>query len=391
LILYDKNGLFLGMGNQELYLLGYEDIEEFRNYHNDFADLFVNKPGFIFKFTNFSWIDYAQHSGTPNKRVLIRTKNGKEVESSLIITEIFLPKEINGSSVFFSVELTNSPFKYDIQSPQPSLESSEETLAPTLEINTTSLPQNETTLSEESSPIMFDSQEASSFESDYIPALIRTEEATHLPSEKDDTLSNMPPPLIQIDDDTFDFKLKFDHAILEDTHHDETPLPISVPSEYDSIDQIKPTDLQFVNTQLETYPEDNHEDLLSDQTLFVEGLREETPPRLKDDREPPFDLAECADKLGLDISTLAQIIEEYDETLTMTIPKLSDAIHENNNMTIIEDVQKLKSIALLLQIDSLYTAFDDLETNLNTGTNEKILQSLHELEHAIASFKETVL
>jgi len=115
LILYDKSGLFLGMGNQELYLLGYEDMEEFRNYHSDFADLFVNKPGFIFKFKNFCWIDYAQHSGTPNKRVLIRTKNGKELESSLTINEVFLQKEMNGTSIFYSVELSNVPsFKRDL-------------------------------------------------------------------------------------------------------------------------------------------------------------------------------------------------------------------------------------------------------------------------------------
>jgi len=55
LILYDKNSNFLGMGKSELSMLGFEDMEEFKSNFNDFADLFVNQPGYISKFKNFSW------------------------------------------------------------------------------------------------------------------------------------------------------------------------------------------------------------------------------------------------------------------------------------------------------------------------------------------------
>jgi len=396
LILYDRNGLFLGMGNQELYLLGYEDIEEFRNYHNDFADLFVNKPGFIFKFTNFSWIEYALHSGTPNKHVLIRTKNGKEVESSLNITEIFLSKEINGSSLFFNVELANAPFKYDIPAVQPILESNEATpVSPSLEASISTSSLNHETLSSEDTPsflsspsVIFDSQEASNLESDYTPAHMKADETSYLNIEEDDAIFNIPPPRIRQDDDTNEFKLKLDHTILEDTNHNETSLPLSVPSEYDSIDQIKSIDLHFVDTPLETYPEDNHEDLLKDQTLFVDALKK-TPSPLKED---PFDLAECADKLGLDISALAQIMTEYDEALTTFLPKLSDANQTNNDdVSLIEEIQKLKSIAFLLQIDSLYNAFETFEANININMHEEKIQALHELQRTIAAFKEIIL
>ena len=40
MVLYDKSGLFLGMGSQELYLLGYEDMEEFRNYPADLTSTY---------------------------------------------------------------------------------------------------------------------------------------------------------------------------------------------------------------------------------------------------------------------------------------------------------------------------------------------------------------
>jgi len=391
LILYDKNGLFLGMGNQELYLLGYEDMEEFRNYHNDFADLFVNKPGFIFKFKNFSWIDYAQHSGTPNKRVLIRTKNGKEIESALNITEIFLPKEINGSSIFFSVELSNAPFKHDI--PATSL-----TTADTREETPIQVPQineEEPSLAEDM-PIFpsldstLTSFETSTISQDYEPALITIDDDKPLiKSETEDAIfkPSLSPSAI---DDGFDFKLKFDHTILETPSKEEEEEPSApMPLEYDSIDQIQPTDLKFDDISLESYPEDQHEDLLSDQTLFVKELREEQP--LPTIQEEPFDLSECADELGLDISTLAQIIEEYVETLTSTMPLLLQAIQDNNRHEAKEEIAKLKSIALHLHINALYNHFEHLETSLDFDTKEEILQTLHHLQNSVASFKETVL
>ena len=401
MILYDKSGLFLGMGNQELYLLGYEDMEEFRNYHSDFADLFVNKPGFIFKFKNFCWIDYAQHSGTPNKRVLIRTKNGKELESSLTINEVFLQKEMNGTSIFYSVELSNVPsFKRDLpissnitpETQEPTV--FEENASPPITYDDASFAEDApSTFTSDIHFEMPESSERALFEEEYAtPSVITPMIALHETENPNDFKRNTTTaPLLE---DTFDFKLKFDHMILEEPQHEEAPaIPEKIEEEaplaYNSIDQITLEDLDFV-APVEMYPEDDVEDLLDDPTLHVEELRAQlhtAPSRV----DKAFDLSECAEALGLDISTLAQIIEEYANALDTSMPLLEEAINANNRNGAKEEIATLKSVALHLQILSLFHHFEHLESSLEFDTKEEIFHTLEALKMAIAVFKENVL
>ena len=392
MILYDKSGLFLGMGSQELYLLGYEDMEEFRNYHSDIADLFVNKPGFIFKFKNFCWIDYAQHSGTPNKRVLIRTKNGKEIESSLLINEIYLQKELNNTSLFYSVELSNAPsFKRDL----PISMNTPQNFDTTLEEPSPSIISYEESFSEEApssltTPISFETTQPSmetAFEEDYTTALPTPMIALPETEEDQDFKLNTSAPLLE---DTFDFKLKFNHTILDEPKEDKAPkIEEETPEAYHSIDQITLHDLDFT-APVEFYPEDQVEDLLDDPTLHVEELRapSDVTPLVE---EETFDLSECAEELGLDISTLAQIIEEYVISLDASLPRLQDAINANNRHQAKEEISHLKSVALHLQILSLFHQFEHLETSLDFDTKEEILHTLQSLQKAVSHFKENVL
>ncbi len=110
LILYDKDANFLGMSPSVLSFLNYEDIDEFKADFDDFADMLVKKREYIYKFKNFSWIDYILHSGIADKKVLICLKNGKKIECGIRATEIVLTDEINHSSVMYVVELINSFF-----------------------------------------------------------------------------------------------------------------------------------------------------------------------------------------------------------------------------------------------------------------------------------------
>lgn len=385
MILYDKNGLFLGMGNQELYLLGYEDIEEFRNYHNDFADLFINKPGFIFKFKNFSWIDYALHSGTPNKRVLIKTKNGKELDTSLNINEIFLSKEINGCSTFFSVELTNAPLYAEAPASFSHLAS-----ATVPSLNAKESPQdapNETSFA--SSSFLYDytpTSSATDTQSLTVPFL--SESVLQEPVSLDASNVEHSYPLNEEAKESFDFKLKFDHTVLD------TPTPADVTSqrdlpveEYHSIDQIAQDDFHFTE-MIQPATEIPVSQNLEDTSIFN---REKTENETALGEPIAFDLCDCAEELGLDINTLAQIIEEYIENLDTTMPTLYRAVHDNNRILAKNESLKLKSVALHLHIVHLYHAFEHFETGLDFDTKEELLQTLQTLQDAIEIFKETVL
>ncbi len=107
MVLYDKNHKFIGISSKTLSYLGYEDIKEFSSIHSDFANILVNKEGYIYNFSNFSWIDFILYSGSPNKSALITLKNGLEVEVKLSIEEISLPQPIENNSSFFAIDVTS--------------------------------------------------------------------------------------------------------------------------------------------------------------------------------------------------------------------------------------------------------------------------------------------
>jgi len=376
LILYDKSGIFLGMGSQELYFLGYEDMEEFKNYHNDFADLFINKPGFIFKFKNFSWIDYALHSGTPNKKVLIKTKSGKEIETSIVINEIYLTKDINGASECFCIELTNNPLKNEVKSfaqTSPSLENSEK-------ITVFTMP-DETLFIEDLPPKenMDFGEEPIHYGTDYDvqDTIIEPIKENASPLDADLTFLDK--------QESSSFKLKFDNDIL--LTEKEVQNPILVQSEYSSIDEIKIDDLDF-ETHEESYPEDKHEDLLRDTNLLVENMS----MQIKEEAEECFDLSLSAESLGLDLDLIAQIISEYIDEMDNKMLQIKQSIEEGtykiNNVK--DEILKLKSVAQNLRITSLLRPFEYLEKSLEFDSKEEIFHALENVNQSIIKFKENL-
>lgn len=107
MVLYDKNFKPIGISQDILNFLGYEDMDDFKTYATDIADLFVQKSGYIYKFENFSWIKYILHSGAPNKSALIKLKHGKEREIQLSIKELFLFEEGN-DDLYYEVNIINN-------------------------------------------------------------------------------------------------------------------------------------------------------------------------------------------------------------------------------------------------------------------------------------------
>ncbi len=110
MILYDDKHNFLGMSSHTLGFLGYEDISEFLSLNNDFANLFVNKEGYIYKFDNFAWIDFVLYSGSANKSAIITLKSGQETQVDLSIKEVFLTHPIGDIKKLYSVKLISNSF-----------------------------------------------------------------------------------------------------------------------------------------------------------------------------------------------------------------------------------------------------------------------------------------
>ena len=110
MILYDDKQNFLGMSSHTLSFLGYEDIGDFLSLQNDFANLFTIKEGYIYKFDNFSWIDFVLYSGSANKSAIITLKNGQETKVDLSIKEVHLAHPLNGINKLYSVKIISDNF-----------------------------------------------------------------------------------------------------------------------------------------------------------------------------------------------------------------------------------------------------------------------------------------
>ncbi|OQX73434.1 MAG: hypothetical protein B6D59_05675 [Campylobacteraceae bacterium 4484_4] len=111
MILYDENYRFLGISNETLAFLGYEDLSEFLSMHSDFADLFQKRDGYVYKFENFSWIDFILYSGAGNKNGIIQLKNGEETEIKIHIKEVYLAHPIENANKLYSVKIISEQFK----------------------------------------------------------------------------------------------------------------------------------------------------------------------------------------------------------------------------------------------------------------------------------------
>ena len=80
MILYDKNGQIIAMGDISLGLLEFKDVNDFLRKHKDLDELVLDykEPGLF--------IDYL--SKKPNLRVNLKTKNGKIISATLKLAKI---------------------------------------------------------------------------------------------------------------------------------------------------------------------------------------------------------------------------------------------------------------------------------------------------------------
>jgi hypothetical protein len=98
MILYDSKREFKSIDEQTLEILGFDSINDFLSYTDDFANLFKKEIGLIYNFQFLSWIDYTLNVKNSVKKAILETPHKK------IQTEINISKLQNGS---FTIYLEN--------------------------------------------------------------------------------------------------------------------------------------------------------------------------------------------------------------------------------------------------------------------------------------------
>ena len=371
MILYSKSGEFLGIGKEELSFLGYEDLEEFKNTNNDVADLFVNKPGFIFKFKNFSWIDYALHSGAPKKSVILKLKTGNEVETAIKIKELFLNNPKDNEEIYYCIEFANVMTQNNQMSTETSF------------IKATPTP---------SSP------EHIKIEEDIIK-----EEKTEEPDAEEEKIEKPNILTSSLDDDFKDdikekTSISFDNVAVKE---EETPFKLKIDDnsfeeEKDVQTKINITD-DYVQEEQKTTIESNYEEdhvsenlppikiklvdepLQNDIEIDPKNMYEESD--VISEKEIEFDLLNCVEELGLDISLVSELLNDYVKQLDKTIPIIQSAIDEKNNELLKNNIYMLKGISDNLNIKQL----SNMLVNILNKDNKK--EELRKFKQVVENFK----
>ena len=380
MILYSKSGEFLGIGREELSFLGYEDLEDFKSINDDVADLFVNRPGYIFKFKNFSWIDYALHSGAPKKSVILQLKTGNEVETNIKIKELFLNNPKENEDIYYCVEFTNSlvqntpiqsdtafqptkPSSPQIVSPEP-IEEKEKTIETTQKTNI---------------PVP-------SYENDF----------------KDDFEEKMPLNLNESSDDTIAFKkddsdesLSIKAISQDDFMQDYKEESLQVEQKEDFTE-----DYQATKIKLDIQDEEDPKIALTEPIVTPDNINDGITIKLKKDFVTPqtiqenskedeeenldFDILECVEELGLDIGLVSELLTDYVEKLTQTIPLLKLNISTDDQTSLEENIYNLKGISDNLHVNQISNKLTDILQATNKENKEI---EVEKFEKIVTKFK----
>ena len=376
MILYSKSGDFLGIGKDELSFLGYEDLDEFKSIYSDVADLFINRPGYIFKFKNFSWIDYALHSGAPKKSVIIKLKTGNEVEVAIKIKELFLYNPKENEELYYSIEFVNNMS----QNSSSRDDSTFIQATPTPKIQTSTLT-DETPPIEEVLPDVTDLKEV------LLEEEFTQKEPQDLSIDFNPAKEEEPVPKLKIDNSVF---------AIEDnlTQEEETKQKLSANDEFtEDYENVELPKLKIDLTSEET----SFKPMLDISSDYDEKTEEianfETSNDISfdsDDEEEnvDFDLVNCVEELGLDISLVGELITDYMDKIDQNITNMKTSIENEDEELLKQTIYNLKGISDNLHMTQLSSRLKNiLEANdIDTKTKE-----LEKFKKLVAKFKSELI
>lgn len=112
MLIYNYKKEFLGIDEDDLKALGLSSIAELQGEAEDFADLFVKKPGFIHNFKHIHWIDYIECNDDTDSKVILHIKEN-DFLANIDIKTIYLMD--NPAQKAYIVNLNNIKSLSDAQ------------------------------------------------------------------------------------------------------------------------------------------------------------------------------------------------------------------------------------------------------------------------------------
>lgn len=323
MIIYDKNFNFIGTSLNLLSLLGYEDISSFKTFHNDVADLFVKKTGFIHKFDNFSWINYVLNGGSPNKKVLISLRNGNKIEADLDIDEVLSIDDENDK--MYVVRLHNiiqaSAYYEDEKDDSDNVDDKSESIFGFQDI---AIEHNKTDEKEEVNVFEFQKD---------------------LNTQQDNDI---------IFDNSNDIKIGLKTE--DDDYYHQQDLVSELKAEADELSSILPI-ASILPTESIKETKEALDDLQSVNSQNISTL----------------DIAHISDILGLDVDLTKELLNDVKDYLLDSVMQVRIYIENDNKELINIELKKMISITNILDIDTLTESLENaVFTNINIEKEEML-------------------
>lgn len=401
MILYNQRKEFVGIDEDDLSSLDFQSINELQSESNDFADLFVKKPGYIHNFKNFSWIDFILHSEADESKAIIHAK-GKNYSCALHITPFYFTSNESGYAIIIRnlralKGAEDAQAKKDLEasggiqsSPATSTSSMPSTPRPAI---STPAPELDISLDD----IQMSEPEVS-------PSLSVAEPETQLPSFEQSTQQELtePEPLdipeaIDID---FDLSAPYDNNLLETENEFGAPMEndFGAPSDIDynaplSIDEdLMHDDFPEPNFEEEekvSLPEfEEPQTPLKDEAPmlgdYVSGADSEHLSELVASGTYQYDPSVAAGELGLPVD----LIEEFIGDFIDQAHEFKDDLFASVNAEDFDNVQilshKLKGVAANLRVED---AFDVLSVVNISKDAQEVLPNLNQFYKIIAKLE----
>ncbi len=396
MLIYRNDGKLFGISKKALKLAGYHDIEHFNTEHNDYSELFVKRPGYIYNFENFSWLSFLRNAGKEQKRVIISTKDNASYECELSM-EIVYPVEFdeNTPEFFYQIEFVNlrlsdgtasSAFE-DFEESMPAEEAFEEKiLEETFAKSHTGFAALEETKPQSGAEPLLKSEEKREEERkefDFSLALDSTESAERPFEQESQKPARNEEPLEMVD---FEFgeseqkkeepeKPLFD-TVSENGATEEEPLPspeigLKIEHEANSSEDVEPL---FFETEEE---KEAHTEAAAGGSAPVTEAKE---PSI----EMP-DIRKVSATLGLPETMVKAFIKEFVTTYMDDLPEVKAAMTSDNIHIVKKEAFKLKGIAANLRMEPLTEKLEALIKRGNKSDIEEIWTEIDAYMYALAS------
>ena len=372
MLIYNFKKEFLGIDEQDLEALGYNNLAELRAESEDFADLFIKTPGYVHNFKHVHWIDFISCAeGAEESKVIIFAKE-QGYKATLIIKSIYLVdapaqkayainlqnlraltrEEASSISDDLATRVIPQGASSDAMAINANIEEPLEIVPETLTKTQDPYESDNTNskiikdIYEEEAPIeiSFDDEEEDNFvEKEITPTEVKTPQIQKVEQqetpkkeiivEDDDALE------IMLDDDEDEIELVFEEEVKPKPTPKVQKIQEEVKQEIPSI-EVEEDEYEYIEVEVE---EDENDELLNYQ----------------------FDPTVASDELGLPLDLIEEFIEDFIAQAKEFKPELYSALDVGDFEKIKKLSHMLKGVAANLRIENAR----DILITINTSNN----------------------